>query len=161
MSQFHFNRSTNGSDSKDIFMYDVATQGVSKLRGELSSAFVEVAETNANSRELDSVAATSEIVEQWEQGPFEVESGEEPSAVASEIFEDKVLPSQVADMSSSALQQVFINGAIKDRKKSSFEDYLVTAVSEPDRESKDDKTSNMILVSSGYSKTSDFTGPGV
>jgi hypothetical protein len=142
-------------------MYDVATQGVSKLRGELSSAFVAVAETNANSRELDSVATTSELVQQWEQGPFEVESGEEPAGVASEIFEDKVLPSQVADISSSALQQVFVNGAVKDKKKSSFEDYLVTAVSEADREAKEDKTSNMILVSSGYSKTSDFTGPGV
>lgn len=31
---------------KEIFMYDVATQTVSKLSGELSSAFVEAAEAN-------------------------------------------------------------------------------------------------------------------
>jgi hypothetical protein len=139
-------------------MYDVGTQRVSKLLGELSSAFVEVAESNASSQELDSLPASSDIVEHWEQSPFEVESGEEPSAVASEIFEDKVLPTQVA---TRTLQQGLIHGEIKDRKKSSFEDYLMTLASEPDRESKEDKTSNMILVSSGYSKTSDFTGPGV
>lgn len=34
-------------------MYDVSTQTVSKLSGELSSAFVEVAETNAQSKDFD------------------------------------------------------------------------------------------------------------
>lgn len=134
-------------------MYDVATRRVSKLRGELSSAFVEVAESNAKSQELDSLAAPSDFMEQWEQGPFEVDSGEEPSAVASEIFEDRILP--------SASQQVLIHDEIKDKKKGPFEEYLVTSALEPDHEVKDDKASNMILVSSGYSKTSDFTGPGV
>jgi hypothetical protein len=142
-------------------MYDVATQKVSKLRGELSSAFVEVAESNANSQELDSFAAPSDIMEQWEQGPFAVESGEEPSAVASEIFEDKVLPSQVTDVSSSASEQELRHDEVKEEKKSSFQDYLAISASEQDLEAKGDKASNMILVSSGYSKTSDFTGPGV
>lgn len=142
-------------------MYDVPTQKVSKLRGELSSAFVEVAESNANSQELDSVAAPSDIMEQWEQGAFEVESGEEPSAVASEIFEDKVLPGQVADISSSTSEQDLRHDEIEEEKKSSFQDYLVMSASEPDLEAKDDKASNTIVVSSGYSKTSDFTGSGV
>ncbi|CAH1168774.1 unnamed protein product [Phyllotreta striolata] len=35
------------SNEKEIFMYDVGTQSVSKLNGELSSAFVEAAEANS------------------------------------------------------------------------------------------------------------------
>jgi hypothetical protein len=151
----------NGTNTKDIFMYDVATQMVSKLRGELSSAFVEVAESNANSQELDSLAAASDIVEQWKQSPFEVESGEEPLADASEMYEDRVLPREVVDISSPASDQELSYDEIKEQKKSPVQSYLVTAASELDRESKNDKASNMILVSSGYSKTSDFTGPAI
>jgi hypothetical protein len=142
-------------------MYDVGTQKVSKLRGELSSAFVEVAESNANSQELDSLAAASDLMEQWERSQFEVQSGEEPSAAASGIFEDRVLPSQAVDISSSASEQDVRYDEIEKDKKSVVPGYLAIAVSESDGESKDDKTSNMILVSSGYSKTSDFTGPAL
>lgn len=46
---------------KEIFMYDVATQTVNKLDGELSSAFVEAAEANSNDNAEDSAA--SNIVE--------------------------------------------------------------------------------------------------
>lgn len=42
----------------EIFMYDVATARVSKLRGELSSTFVEVAESNSGSDELEELAAS-------------------------------------------------------------------------------------------------------
>lgn len=42
-------------------MYDVATQTVNKLSGELSSAFVEAAEANSN--DGDVVSSSSEIVE--------------------------------------------------------------------------------------------------
>jgi hypothetical protein len=157
---FRFSSSTDGSSSKDIFMYDVGTQKISKLRGELSSAFVEVAESNANSQELDSLAAASDLMEQWEQSPFEVKSGEEPSAAGSEIYEDRVLPSQAVDIYSSASKQDLRYDEIKKDKKSVIP-YVAIAVSQPDQESKDDKTSNMILVSSGYSKTSDFTGPAL
>jgi hypothetical protein len=158
---FRFSSSTDGSSRKDIFMYDVGTQKISKLRGELSSAFVEVAESNANSQELDSLAAASDLMEQWEQSPFEVKSGEEPSAAGSEIYEDRVLPSQAVDIYSSASEQDLRYDKIKKDKKSFIPDYVAIAVSQPDQESKDDKTSNMILVSSGYSKTSDFTGPAL
>lgn len=49
-------------------MYDVSTKTVSKLNGELSSAFVEAAETNTNDQNekeeiTSSVAAASNIVE--------------------------------------------------------------------------------------------------
>ncbi|XP_021918110.1 uncharacterized protein LOC110829079 isoform X1 [Zootermopsis nevadensis] len=153
--------STDGSNTKDIFMYDVGTQKVSSLRGELSSAFVEVAESNANSQELDSLAAASDLMDQWEQSRFELQSGDEPSAAASDIFEDRVLPNQVVDISSSASEQDLRYDETKKDKKSVIPHYLTFAVSESDGESKDDKTSNMILVSSGYSKTSDFTGPSL
>lgn len=142
-------------------MYDVATQTVSKLRGELSSAFVEVAESNANSQEVDSLADASDIVEQWKQSPFEVESGEEPLAASSEIYEDRVLPREVVDISTTATNQELSYDEIEEKKKNTVQGYLVTAVSEPDSEAKNDKLSNIVIVSSGYSKTSDFTGPAV
>lgn len=41
-------RSDLNPGEKEIFMYDIATQSVSKLSGELSSAFVEAAETNSD-----------------------------------------------------------------------------------------------------------------
>lgn len=151
----------DGTNTKDIFMYDVATQTVSKLRGELSSAFVEVAESNANSQELDSVADASDIVEQWKQSPFEVESGEEPVAAASEISEDRVLPHEVVDISSPTSDHELRYDELKEKNNGPVQDYVVISASEPDREAKNDKASNMILVSSGYSKTSDFTGSAV
>jgi hypothetical protein len=141
-------------------MYDIATQKVSKLRGELSSAFVEVAESNTNSQELDSTAGASDVMEQWEQSPFEAQSGQEPSAAASEIYEDRVLPREVATTSSSELEQELRYDEMKEVKKNQIPDHLVIAASEPEQET-NDKTGNMILVSSGYSKTSDFTGPAL
>ncbi|RZC32445.1 mediator of RNA polymerase II transcription subunit 26 [Asbolus verrucosus] len=50
---------SDGGEEKEIFMYDVATRSVSKLNGELSSAFVEAAEANSS----DTKASASEIVE--------------------------------------------------------------------------------------------------
>ncbi|VEN37633.1 unnamed protein product, partial [Callosobruchus maculatus] len=49
------------STEKEIFMYDVATQTVSKLSGELSSAFVEAAEANSAPSGDGQVAASSMI----------------------------------------------------------------------------------------------------
>lgn len=46
-------------------MYDIATQRVSRLNGELSSAFVNVAEENANAQDIEnSSISDSGIVEQ-------------------------------------------------------------------------------------------------
>lgn len=46
-------------------MYDIASQRVSKLNGELSSAFVNVAEENANAQDIEnSSISDSGIVEQ-------------------------------------------------------------------------------------------------
>jgi len=38
--------------NKEIFMYDISSEKLSRLRGELSTTFVEVAESNASSQEL-------------------------------------------------------------------------------------------------------------
>ncbi|PSN42281.1 hypothetical protein C0J52_12879 [Blattella germanica] len=141
----------NDGNSKDIYMYDVGTQKVSRLRGELSSAFVEVAEANANSQELGSVAAASE---NWQESPFDLE----PSAAASEIQEQIVLPAgvEVKDLSSSLSTKQIEVPAKGD---------LIVAASDAEstipENSSGDKISNTILVSSGYSKTSDFTGPAL
>lgn len=53
-----FRTNSDDEENKEIFMYDVSTQTVSKLSGELSSAFVEVAETNAQSKDFDQLALT-------------------------------------------------------------------------------------------------------
>lgn len=37
-------------------MYDIATQRVSKLKGELSSTFVQVAESNSHNRDLEEIS---------------------------------------------------------------------------------------------------------
>lgn len=48
-------------------MYDIATQAVNKLSGELSSAFVNVAESNAQTENIDSAQIVdSGIVEQMD-----------------------------------------------------------------------------------------------
>ncbi|XP_065213032.1 putative mediator of RNA polymerase II transcription subunit 12 [Planococcus citri] len=45
---------------KEIFMYDIPTGEISKLEGELSSAFVNVAESNAESEDLDNLSENSD-----------------------------------------------------------------------------------------------------
>lgn len=54
---------TPDNDEKEIFMYDVATGQVNKLSGELSSAFVEAAETNAeeDKSEKEDVEAEAQL----------------------------------------------------------------------------------------------------
>ncbi|KAF6217293.1 hypothetical protein GE061_001647 [Apolygus lucorum] len=51
---------TGKSTKMEIFMYDVGTSKVSKLRGELSSTFVEVAESNSGSEELEELAGSNQ-----------------------------------------------------------------------------------------------------
>lgn len=45
---FFIRNETNG---QEIYMYDIGTKTVNRLKGELSSAFVNVAEANANAQE--------------------------------------------------------------------------------------------------------------
>lgn len=43
----------NETNGQEIYMYDIGTRIVSRLKGELSSAFVNVAESNANAQDDD------------------------------------------------------------------------------------------------------------
>uniref|UniRef100_A0A146KP73 Uncharacterized protein n=1 Tax=Lygus hesperus TaxID=30085 RepID=A0A146KP73_LYGHE len=54
---------TGKATKMEIFMYDVGTSKVSKLRGELSSTFVEVAESNSGSEELEELAGSNQEAE--------------------------------------------------------------------------------------------------
>lgn len=51
-----FLRRSSESAEQEIFMYDIATGGINKLNGELSSTFVNVAEENASSEDLEHAA---------------------------------------------------------------------------------------------------------
>lgn len=51
-------------------MYDIQTQSVNKLTGELSSAFVKVAEANANAQDMENVSiADSGLLEKMPTNP--------------------------------------------------------------------------------------------
>lgn len=41
---------------KEIYMYDISSGRVSKLRGELSSTFVQVAASNSHNQDLEEIA---------------------------------------------------------------------------------------------------------
>uniref|UniRef100_A0AAG5DD48 Uncharacterized protein n=1 Tax=Anopheles atroparvus TaxID=41427 RepID=A0AAG5DD48_ANOAO len=58
----------NDDNEQEIFMYDIATKGVTHLSGELSAAFVQVAEDNAKTQNFDEVSSIVDtgIVEQME-----------------------------------------------------------------------------------------------
>lgn len=45
---FYYRNETNG---QEIYMYDIETKLVNRLKGELSTAFVNVAESNANAQD--------------------------------------------------------------------------------------------------------------
>ena len=127
-------------------MYDISTRKVSRLRGELSSAFVEVAESNANSQEQDSDVAGSEILE---QSVLDF-GGDEPIGAHSEISEQIVFLNREPQKEPSYTSQ-----------KALIFDEEATTTAGTINDSRKDKLSNTILVSSGYSKTSDFTGPSL
>lgn len=54
---FFFSSTNSSGPEKEIFMYDIGSEKVSKLRGELSSSFVDVAESNANSHDLEGLSS--------------------------------------------------------------------------------------------------------
>ncbi|XP_017125427.1 putative mediator of RNA polymerase II transcription subunit 12 [Drosophila elegans] len=49
-------KSTDASAEQEIFMYDIGTGSINRLNGELSSTFVNVAEENASSEDLEHAA---------------------------------------------------------------------------------------------------------
>lgn len=53
-------RDAETADGKEIFMYDIASGNVNKLDGDLSNAFVEAAENNSLSKDIESLAIEGE-----------------------------------------------------------------------------------------------------
>lgn len=52
----------NGNENgKEIYMYDVTHNQVNKLSGELSATFVDVAESNSQSHDLDNLSSEEEV----------------------------------------------------------------------------------------------------
>lgn len=138
-------------------MYDVATQTVSKLDGELSAAFVDAAESNAN--EEKEGPAPSNIVET--RIPYTEEDldenvqlldDEDQSEAASEYIESKVpiIDPMQADLETEASEQLDSFSDISGMPIHPQGD-LVAAAS--------DSLDNRVSISSGYSRT-DVSGRG-
>lgn len=53
-------RTDEPSDEREIFMYDITSGNVNKLSGELSNAFVEAAENNSLSKDIEKLAIEGE-----------------------------------------------------------------------------------------------------
>lgn len=49
------------ANGKEIYMYDVTHNQVNKLSGELSATFVDVAESNSQSHDLDNLSSEEEV----------------------------------------------------------------------------------------------------
>uniref|UniRef100_A0A336LJT7 CSON008465 protein n=1 Tax=Culicoides sonorensis TaxID=179676 RepID=A0A336LJT7_CULSO len=65
-------------NDQEIFMYDIPTKAVNKLSGELSSAFVSVAEENATTHDIDGASILdSGIIEQVKPGSESDQSSQE------------------------------------------------------------------------------------
>lgn len=70
-------------------MYDIATKAVNRLSGELSTAFVNVAEENATAQDLDGAAIyDSGIVEQVNAGSNEEQDIEETAETTTVVSND-------------------------------------------------------------------------
>lgn len=48
-------------NEKEIYMYDVTQNKVNRLSGELSATFVDVAESNSQSHDLDNLSSEEEV----------------------------------------------------------------------------------------------------
>ncbi|XP_023311770.1 bromodomain-containing protein 4-like [Anoplophora glabripennis] len=142
---------------KEIYMYDVATQTVSKLSGELSSAFVEAAEANSEGSPEEPTAAESNVVET--RVPFEgnieradvAPPGSDLDESASDVKESKIPiidPSQEEDLETEASEQL---GSFVDTSgiPVKTEEDLIASGSELYLNSVD----NNVLISSGYSRS--------
>lgn len=118
--RFLFTRDENDDSTKEIYMYDIGLQKVNKLSGELSSAFVNVAEENASAQDIENASLSdSGIVEQMstkidrndensgaENFDDESDLESEPESEASEIVSTYVKPT---DEEKEKVNQIVIN----------------------------------------------------
>lgn len=94
-------------------MYDISLQKVNKLSGELSSAFVNVAEENASAQDMDNASLSdSGIVEQMSTKTDRIDENsgaedfDDESQQASEIVSAYAKPNDVEDEN---VNQIVIN----------------------------------------------------
>ena len=106
-------RSPDEAEGREIFMYDVATQSVSKLSGELSSAFVDAAEANTENDSEDSSGASSNLVEirvraTGDRFDTEDEPNTDLAGAPSENFENRIplIDAEEFDLSPGASEQL-------------------------------------------------------
>ncbi|XP_063698076.1 uncharacterized protein LOC134829014 [Culicoides brevitarsis] len=79
----------NSDGEQEIFMYDIATKKVNKLSGELSSAFVNVAESNATTQDIDGAdILDSGVVEQVKSDTEEETTEENVQETAQEVAQE-------------------------------------------------------------------------
>lgn len=77
MGYFSNSRSDEPSNDREIFMYDISSGNVNKLSGELSNAFVEAAENNSLSRDIEKLAIEGDgIPENFNKNDEDAEASE-------------------------------------------------------------------------------------
>lgn len=54
---FYCCRGKEAEDKQEIYMYEASSGKVTKLKGELSSAFVDVADSNSQSQDLEGLSS--------------------------------------------------------------------------------------------------------
>lgn len=149
-----FNRAPGAKkEDKEIYMYEVSTQTVSKLSGELSSAFVDAAEANADKdAEVESTVAASNRIETRVPYTGEIDRKDtfetsDLNGEASEFDESKIpiIDPMQGDLDTEASEQL-----------ESFVDFSGRALNHDDMivsESRVHPKENKVLIESGYSKT--------
>lgn len=114
ISPFPPRRPESNDEAKEIFMYDIATQHANKLSGELSSAFVNVAEENANAQDMDnSSISDSGIVQQMAQRRADDDVNDAAEEFDSLGVQSEQVPAVVGLMLPAASQQqqlISLNG---------------------------------------------------
>lgn len=132
-------------------MYDIPTKAVNKLSGELSTAFVNVAEDNVTTHDIDGAAIyDSGIVEQVksdqeeEQEPEQNQSEEEESTTV-------VIPNTESDMGSSEYDMDMGDDASAEGSENVETVVKFDAPVEISKKESDEKVKNQVMISSGYS----------
>lgn len=122
-------------------MYDIATKSVNKLSGELSTAFVKVAEENANAQDLDKAAIfDSGIIEQVAgKNKNEPEITTTESAKVEDYESDMDMES---DMDSSAEPSEPFETIVKFEPPTPVVDAI---------KNEKQQSANQVMISSGYS----------
>lgn len=150
----HRTEESHGAKDKEIFMYDLASKAVSKLNGDISKSFVEVAESNAKNQSIDSLTKFEEVNEAVD------EDEEDRVAEGSELHEVRVpFENHEGDHdldvgSSDRFEQfVDVSGMSIDRRDPyvSPEDLIM---SPSELHAVPSRQENVVLISSGYSRTS-------